>query len=185
MPAEPHSDAPSILIVDDDAVLCQRLVRAFSRRGYEARGAEAYDEALASARADPPELAVIDLRIGDRSGLELVQELKSMDEATQVVVLTGYGSIATAIDAVRLGATYFLAKPADVDDILAAFARGEAPPQVQPDSSYTAPSLARAEWEHINRVLADCSGNISEAARRLGIHRRSLQRKLNRYAPRS
>jgi len=185
MPDEPPLDAPSILIVDDDTVLCQRLVRAFSRRGYEARGSESYREALAGAKADPPELAVVDLRIGDRSGLELVQELKAIDEATQVVVLTGYGSIATAIDAVRLGATYFLAKPADVDDILAAFERGTAPPQVQPDSSYRAPSLARAEWEHINRVLADCNGNISETARRLGIHRRSLQRKLNRYAPRS
>ena len=127
---------------------------------------------------------MVDLRIGERSGLELVRELKDIDEATQIVVLTGYGSIATAIDAVRLGATYFLAKPADVDDILAAFARGEAPPQVQPDSDYQAPSLARTEWEHINRVLADCGGNISEAARRLGIHRRSLQRKLGRYAPR-
>ncbi len=185
MPDTPEPGAPSILIVDDDAVLCQQLVRAFTRRGFEARGAEHYADALATAKEDPPELAVVDLRIGDRSGLELVEELRAIDEETQVVVLSGYGSIATAIDAVRLGAAYFLAKPADVDDILAAFARGGAPPQVRPESDYQAPSLARAEWEHINRVLADCDGNISEAARRLGIHRRSLQRKLNRYAPRS
>ena len=101
-------------------------------------------------------------------------------------MLTGYGSIATAIDAVRLGATYYLSKPADADDIVAAFARGEAPPlePPPPDSDdYKAPSLARAEWEHINRVLSDAGGNISEAARRLGIHRRSLQRKLQKYPP--
>ena len=99
-------------------------------------------------------------------------------------MLTGYGSIATAIDAIRLGATYFLAKPADADDILAAFARSESPPLDTPAADYRAPSLARAEWEHINRVLSDCGGNISEAARILGIHRRSLQRKLQKYPPR-
>ena len=105
-----------------------------------------------------------------------------MEEAVRTVVLTGYGSIATAIDAVRLGATYYLSKPADADDIVAAFVRGEAPPLEPPaDHEYRAPSLARAEWEHINRVLSDAGGNISEAARRLGIHRRSLQRKLQKY----
>ncbi len=100
-------------------------------------------------------------------------------------MLTGYGSIATAIDAVRLGATYYLSKPADADDIVAAFARGEAPPLESAGRirDYQAPSLARAEWEHINRVLSDAGGNISEAARRLGIHRRSLQRKLQKYPP--
>jgi two-component system response regulator RegA len=120
-----------------------------------------------------------------RSGLELVQALHEIDPATRVVVLTGYGSIATAIDAVRLGATYYLPKPADADDIVAAFARADAPPLEPPEPEYEeAPSLARAEWEHINRVLSDCGGNISEAARRLGIHRRSLQRKLQKYPPR-
>jgi two-component system, response regulator RegA len=101
---------------------------------------------------------------------------------TKIVVLTGYGSIATAMEAVRLGATGYITKPADVDDVLAAFARGDAA-AVPPVAGYAAPSLARAEWEHINRVLADCDGNISEAARRLKIHRRSLQRKLQKRPP--
>ena len=132
---------------------------------------------------DSPELAVVDLKMPGKSGLELVKALREIDPATKMLVLTGYGSIATAIDAVRLGATYYLSKPADADDIVAAFARGEAPPLEPPDIEYKAPSLARAEWEHINRVLSDCGGNISEAARRLGIHRRSLQRKLQKYPP--
>ena len=118
-----------------------------------------------------------------RSGLDLVRELHAVDPATKIVVLTGYGSIATAIEAMRLGATYYLSKPADVDDVLAALARSAAPPLESSPADYVAPSLARAEWEHINRVLADCGGNISAAARRLGIHRRSLQRKLQKYPP--
>jgi two-component system response regulator RegA len=174
---------PSILIVDDDQAFRRRLARAFEDRGYDASTAGDYDEAVELARADSPELAVVDLKMPGRSGLELVQALQAIDPATKIVVLTGYGSIATAIDAVRLGATYYLPKPADADDIVAAFARGEAPPLEPPEPDYQAPSLARAEWEHINRVLSDCAGNISEAARRLGIHRRSLQRKLQKYPP--
>ena len=119
-----------------------------------------------------------------RSGLELVKTLHEIDPATKTVVLTGYGAIATAIDAIRLGATYYLSKPADADDIVAAFNRAKSPPLEPPEPEYgQAPSLARAEWEHINRVLSDCGGNISEAARRLRIHRRSLQRKLQKYPP--
>jgi two-component system response regulator RegA len=174
---------PSILIVDDDEVFRNRLARAFVDRGYDVRTAGDYDGAVATAQADSPELAVLDLKMPGRSGLELVKALREIDPATKTLVLTGYGSIATAVDAVRLGATYYLAKPADADDIVAAFARGEAPPLEPPDIDYKAPSLARAEWEHINRVLSDCGGNISEAARRLGIHRRSLQRKLQKYPP--
>ena len=174
---------PSILIVDDDEAFRRRLARAFEDRGYDASTAGDHDEAVALARVDSPELAVVDLKMPGRSGLELVQALRAIDPATKIVVLTGYGSIATAIDAVRLGATYYLPKPADADDIVAAFARGEAPPLEPPEPDYQAPSLARAEWEHINRVLSDCGGNISEAARRLGIHRRSLQRKLQKYPP--
>jgi two-component system response regulator RegA len=177
------NESPTILIVDDDTVLRERLVRAFETRGYEARGAASTAEALTAAEADPPELCVLDLRIGEDSGLEIVQRLLEIEPGMQIIMLTGYGSIATAIDAVRLGAMYYVSKPADVDDILAAFARGNAPPSVQPDADYHAPSLARAEWEHIQRVLADCGGNISEAARRLKLHRRSLQRKLAKYAP--
>src|ERR1043165_4257910 len=163
---------PSILIVDDDEVYRSRLARAFVDRGYDTRTAQDYDSAVASAQHDSPELAVVDLKMPGKSGLELVKTLHEIDPATKTIVLTGYGSIATAIDAVRLGATYYLSKPADADDIIAAFARGEAPPldPPPPDSGdYRAPSLARAEWEHINRVLSDAGGNISEAARRLGI----------------
>lgn len=173
----------SILLVDDDEVFRRRLARAFEERGYDVRTAGSYDEAVVSARKDSPEFAVVDLRMPGRTGLELVCTLKEIDPATKTVVLTGYGSIANAIDAIRLGATYYLSKPADADDIVAAFARGQAPPLSPPDAEYQAPSLARAEWEHINRVLSDCGGNISEAARRLGIHRRSLQRKLQKYPP--
>jgi two-component system response regulator RegA len=174
---------PSILIVDDDEAFRRRLARAFEDRGYDSVTAGDYDEATTQARCESPEFAVVDLRMPGRSGLELVQALRAIDPATKIVVLTGYGSIATAIDAVRLGATYYLPKPAHADDIVAAFARGEAPPLEPPEAGYQAPSLARAEWEHINRVLSDSGGNISEAARRLGIHRRSLQRKLQKYPP--
>jgi len=180
------SDRPSILIVDDDEVYRNRLARAFTDRGYDVRTGNDYDTAVAAANEDSPELAVVDLKMPGKSGLELVKALHEIDPSTKTVVLTGYGSIATAIDAVRLGATYYLSKPADADDIIGAFARGEAPPldPPLPDSGdYKAPSLARAEWEHINRVLSDSGGNISEAARRLGIHRRSLQRKLQKYPP--
>jgi len=173
----------SILIVDDDEIFRSRLARAFRDRGYDVRIATNFDEGRASALEDSPEMAVLDLRMPGRSGLELLRELKKIDGATKVVMLTGYGSISTAVDAVRLGATNYVPKPADADDILSAFARGEAPPLEPPALGYQAPSLARAEWEHINRVLSDCGGNISEAARRLGIHRRSLQRKLQKYPP--
>jgi len=182
----PPGDKTSILIVDDDEVYRNRLARAFVDRGYEVRIAEDYDSAVSLATADSPELAVVDLKMPGKSGLELIKALVEIDPATKAVVLTGYGSIATAIDAVRLGATYYLSKPADADDIINAFARGDAPPLEPPiadSGEYKAPSLARAEWEHINRVLSDAGGNISEAARRLGIHRRSLQRKLQKYPP--
>lgn len=178
---------PSILLVDDDEVYRNRLARAFVDRGYDVRTAGDFDQAVAAATADSPEMAVVDLKMPGKSGLELVKALVEIDPATKTCVLTGYGSIATAIDAVRLGATYYLSKPADADDIIGAFARGEAPPlepRAPESDDYKAPSLARAEWEHINRVLSDAGGNISEAARRLGIHRRSLQRKLQKYPPR-
>ena len=122
---------------------------------------------------------MVDLRMPGDSGLTLLRDLKELAPTTRVLVLSGFGSIATAIDAMRLGATNFLPKPADADDILAAFERSEAPVF---DAAET-PTLARAEWEHIHRVLADCGGNVSEAARRLGIHRRSLQRKMRKRAP--
>jgi two-component system, response regulator RegA len=173
----------SVLVVDDDDLLRQQLARALERRGLEVRVAAGVLEAKQLIEAESPELAVVDLKMPDGSGLRLVELMHQVDPSTKVVVLTGYGSIATAIDAVRLGATYFLQKPADADEILNAFTRGEAPLQI-PEEVPKAPSLARAEWEHINRVLHDCGGNVSEAARRLGLHRRSLQRKLQKFPPR-
>jgi two-component system response regulator RegA len=176
-------DRPSILVVDDDSAFRERLARALRDRGFEAATADGYETAMAQARVESPQFAVIDLRMPGRSGLELVRDLKAIDETTKIVVLTGYGSIATAVDAIQLGATHYLPKPADVEDLLVAFERDERPPLTPPHTEFPAPSLARAEWEHINRVLSDCGGNISEAARRLGMHRRSLQLKLRKYPP--
>jgi two-component system, response regulator RegA len=176
---------PSLLVVEDDDVLRARLARAFRARGFEVREAADPRAALAQAREDPPELALVDLRLSSESGLDTVRALRELDPATAIVVLTGYGSIATALEAMRLGAVHYLTKPADVDEILAAFARGrgegEAWAAGAAGPEVTTPSLARVEWEHINRVLADCGGNVSQAARALGIHRRSLQRKLARF----
>nr|WP_217911211.1 response regulator [Myxococcus sp. AM011] len=172
-----------MLLVDDDATLRERLARAFRERGWEVTTAGDYDEALAAARRESPEYAVVDLRMPGRSGLEVVKDLLAVDSSTKAIVLTGYGSIATTVDAIRLGAVNYLPKPADVDDILAAFERASGEPSLAAPETFEAPSLARAEWEHIHRVLADCAGNISEASRKLGIHRRSLQRKLQKYPP--
>jgi two-component system, response regulator RegA len=167
--------APTLLLVDDDEVLRERLARALRERGYDVDTAPSSARALEVARVDSPEFAVVDLKMPGGGGLALLKELKAIDGSTQVVVLTGYGSIATAVEAMRLGATHYVPKPADADDVVAAF-QGKQPLDVD----LRAPSLARAEWEHIHRVLADCAQNISEAARRLGIHRRSLQRKLQK-----
>ena len=175
---------PSILLVDDDERLRTRMARAFSERGYEVEQAGGHDEAIAIASKESTELAVVDLRMPGKSGLEVVRELHRIDPSTRIVVLTGYGSIATALEAVRLGATHYLTKPADVDEIIAAFDRepGEADsPAIADGALPETPSLARVEWEHIQRVLTDCDGNITKAAERLGIHRRSLQRKLAKF----
>lgn len=181
-----EAGAPSILIVDDDEAFRDRLVRALAQRGFDVRSASTPLEAVEHARVESPEFAVVDLRMPDGSGLELLRDLKGIDAATKVVVLTGYGSIASAIEAMRLGATHYLPKPATVDDILAAFRRDDVPPLTAVESAAEkTPSLARAEWEHMNRVLTDAGGNVSEAARRLGLHRRSLQRKLNKYPPKT
>jgi two-component system response regulator RegA len=176
LPADPRPRR--LLVVEDDDVLRCRLARAFRERGFEVREAVTSAEAESASREEPPSHALVDLRLGDGSGLDVVRALASLRPPPSVVVLTGYGSIATALEALRQGARHYLAKPADVDEILAAFEReesGSAPPPV------AAPSLARVEWEHINRVLADCGGNVSLAARVLGIHRRSLQRKLQKH----
>lgn len=166
------TDARSLLIVDDDDAFRDRLVRAMRDRGFEATGVADHEAAIARARGESPELALVDLRLGDESGLAVVRDLKALDASTIVVVLTGYGSIATAVESIKLGAASYLTKPADADQIVAAF------DGTQPADDGEAPSLARVEWEHIQRILTDCDGNVSQAARVLGIHRRSLQRKL-------
>lgn len=174
---------PSILIVDDDTVFRDRLARSMRRRGYETQVAGEHAEAVAATEVAPADMAVLDLRLGDDNGLELMRDLLAIHPTMRIVMLTGYGSIATAIDATRLGALNFIQKPADADDILAAFDRGQRPPLSDSQLDYIPPSLARAEWEHIQRVLADCGGNISHTARALGIHRRTLQRKLETFPP--
>jgi two-component system response regulator RegA len=172
---------PSLLLVDDDAIYRERLAKAIAARGFEVRTAAEAEAAVALAEAESPEFAVLDLRMPGESGLELLRRLKAIDPTTKVLMLTGYGSIATAMEAVRLGAANYLTKPADVDDILAAFDPGSVREEGPEDLG--TPSLARVEWEHIQRVLNDCEGNLSEAARRLGMHRRSLQRKAARKRP--
>lgn len=162
-----------------------RLQRAFTERGFraiEAADAHEAESLIVNHRIDR---AVIDLRMPGTSGLQLLETFRRLSPDTAVVMLSGYGSIATAVDAVRLGAVNFVQKPADVDDLLAAFERAESPPLDPPIADYVAPSLARTEWEHINRVLSDCGGNISQAARQLGLHRRTLQRKLQTRPPKA
>lgn len=178
MTPAPVEDGRTLLVVDDDETFRTRVVRAFRDRGFEVTMAADYDEAIASAQVDTPELALVDLRLPTRSGLDVVRHLRELDETTIIVVLTGYGSIATAVESIKLGAATYLTKPVDADQILAAF-NGQ-PAAAAGQAVYAVPSLARVEWEHIQRVLADCGGNLSQAARQLGIHRRSLQRKLSK-----
>lgn len=168
-----------ILIVDDDEAFRQALARAFQRRGLVPLQAGNAAEACEAVRELAPESCVLDLRLGQDSGLRLLPELLRLSPGLEVVVLTGYASIATAVEAVKLGAVNYLPKPADADEILAALA-GEAgvDPEVVQD---TLPmSVDRLEWEHIQKVLAEHDGNISETARSLGMHRRTLQRKLQK-----
>ena len=175
------------LIVDDDEVFRNRLCRAFASRGWQAEAAANSAAALRLAESLSPDLAVVDLRLPSIGGLEIVRDLRRMDETICIIMLTGYGSIPTALSAIKLGANHYLSKPADADQILACYQKlmdgtGPEPPPVAGSDT---PSLARVEWEHIQRVLADCAGNISQAAKLLGLHRRSLQRKLSKYPPRT
>jgi len=172
----PAADSPDLLLVDDDETFCRVLAPALERRGFAVRVARNVDEGFAAAERASPEYAVIDLKMPGPSGLELVKKLKALDAHTRIVVLTGYASIATAVEAIKLGATHYLAKPADADEIVAAFER-ESGDAAAPVTARPLP-LSRLEWEHIQKVLAECDGNISETARRLGLHRRTLQRKL-------
>jgi len=172
-------DQPSLLIVDDDEVFCEVLSEALTKRGYNVSTAHNVDNGLIAARKEPPEFAIIDLKMPGKSGLEMVTELKKLDEHTRMVVLTGYASISTAVEAIKLGAIHYLSKPADADEIVAAFYRGEGNKDIPIRSKPL--SVGQMEWEHIHKVLNECGGNISETARRLNMHRRTLQRKLAKY----
>ena len=174
------TESLSILVVDDDDVLRTRLEKSFTRRGYRVTVADGFDAALHQARQLQPDRAVLDLKMPGKSGLEVLQAIVEVSPQTKCVILTGYGSITNAVEAVKLGAVGYVTKPADADQILAAF---DDMPRPTPTPEFPPPSLAEAQWEHIQRVLADSGGNISEAARRLDIPRRTLQRKLKKNAP--
>ncbi len=168
------------LVVEDDPVFSDVLATALRRRGFDVTVALSCEEAIAHIEASPPELAVVDLRIGTGSGLSLIPLLARAPRPARTVVLTGYGSIATAVEAVKLGASQYLTKPADIDAIVAALTGPDAPTAGAVPLSARPLSVKRVEWEHIQRVLTENNGNISATARSLGIHRRTLQRKLQK-----
>lgn len=170
--------APQLLVADDDDVFREQLARALRSRGVVPWTASGYEAAMQIVSETALDMAVIDLKLGNDNGLDLVRDLRRAAPGVKIVVLTGYGSIATAVRAVRLGALDYLAKPADADDVMRAFEHAEGLSDARADEPSA--SLARVEWEHIQRVLAECEGNVTRAARRLGLHRRSLQRKLAR-----
>jgi two-component system, response regulator RegA len=172
----------SLLIVDDDAPLCQRLARAMERRGFVVETADSVASGVAAASARPAAFAVVDLRLGDGSGLAVVEALRQARPAARIVMLTGYGNIATAVAAVKAGAVDYLPKPADADAVeraLLSTNEGLPPPPEDPMSA------DRVRWEHIQRVFEQCDRNVSETARRLKMHRRTLQRILGKHAPRA
>lgn len=171
----------TLLIVDDDAPFRQRLAVAMERRGFAVSTADSVAAGIEAAEENPPAFAVVDLRLGDGSGLEVVTVLREVRADARIIVLTGYGNIATAVAAVKSGAVDYLPKPADADAIEAALlaVQDKLPPP--PEQPMTAD---RVRWEHIQRVFEQCDRNVSETARRLRMHRRTLQRILNKYAPR-
>jgi two-component system response regulator RegA len=173
-----NNEQTSLLLVDDDLTFCEVLSRALGKRGFQVTVAHSVEQALPLAKEFPPEYAVVDLKMSGASGLVLIRELHELDPATRIVVLTGYASIATAVEAIKLGATQYLSKPANADEIVAAFghsATTELALSAQPTS------VNRLEWEHIQRVLQENQGNISATARALNMHRRTLQRKLGKF----
>ena len=170
----------SLIIVDDDRAFLQRLSRAMELRGFEVRSAHSVAEGIDLIRQKAPAFAIIDMRLEDGNGLDVIAELTRLKPNARIVVLTGYGNIATAVSAVKLGAVDYLAKPADADDVtdaLLAPANTKAPPPENPMSA------DRVRWEHIQRVYELCNRNVSETARRLNMHRRTLQRILAKRAP--
>lgn len=171
---------PSLLIVDDDGPFLRRLARAMEARGFVVETAESVAEGVAKSKAHPPKYAVVDLRLGDGNGLDVVEAIHQSREDTKVIVLTGYGNIATAVTAVKLGALDYLSKPADADDIFSALTQR---PGERADVPENPMSADRVRWEHIQRVYEMCERNVSETARRLNMHRRTLQRILAKRAP--
>ena len=167
-----------LLLVDDDVTFCTVLQRALERNGFSVVAAHSINEALEAAAASRPSHAIVDLKLADDSGLYLIKPLLSLNEGMKIIVLTGYGSISTAVKAIKEGAANYLAKPVNVDAILGAFDGEETEPSEGPEP--TPMSLGRLEWEHIQRVLDEHDGNISATARSLGMHRRTLQRKLQK-----
>ena len=174
----PDQDKPSLLLVDDDDAFRRVLARAMDRRGYAVTAAADVAAALTAAQLQPPEFAVVDLKMPGDSGLVLIEKLIELDPNTRIVMLTGYASIATAIEAIKLGATHYLAKPVDADEVVAALNKVEGDSSLYVSDSPL--SVDRLEWEHIQRVLAEHDGNVSATARALKMHRRTLQRKLNK-----
>lgn len=175
MARTPVGKKPRLLLVDDDPVLCAALERGLASRGFDVTVAQTGAEAVRRIEEAAPAFAVIDLRLPDSYGLKLIAALKAVDPDSRIVVLTGYGSVSTAVEAIKLGANYYLCKPAKVDDIVNGLHRdaGNSAAPVEKRMS-----LSRLEWEHIQQVLHDHNGNISATARSLGMHRRTLQRKL-------
>ena len=172
-----------LLLVDDDPIFSEVLAKALNKRDFTVTTATDVNHAKQLLNEFQPDYAVVDLRMPGPSGLELIPVLCESNKHIKIVILTGYASISTAVEAVKLGATHYLTKPADADEIVSAFERDSG--ETQTNISSTPISLDRLEWEHIQKVLADCDGNISEAARCLGLHRRTLQRKLQKHPVRS
>lgn len=171
----------TLLLVDDDKVFLTRLERAMERRGFKVRIAESVAGGLAQVKSDPPAFAVVDMRLEDGNGLDVLSALHDSRPEARAVILTGYGNIASAVNAVKLGAVDYLAKPADAEDIIKALIAGESEKPEPPDNPMSAD---RVRWEHIQRVYELCDRNVSETARRLNMHRRTLQRILAKRAPR-
>lgn len=171
-------EKPTLLLVDDDAEFLSVLAPAMAKRGFLVTTANSAESAFELAQQEAPEYAVVDLKMSGNSGLVLVRQLTSLQAGTHIVVLTGFASITTAIEAIKLGATHYLAKPVDADEIVAAFGKKIGDTDVE--LSVNPLSIDRLEWEHIQRVLTEHDGNISATARSLNMHRRTLQRKLNK-----
>ncbi len=177
---QPAGVDATLLIVDDDGPFLRRIARAMETRGFVVEIAESVAAGIAKARANPPKYAVVDLRLGDGSGLDVIEAIRSRRADTRIIMLTGYGNIATAVNAVKLGAVDYLAKPADADDIMAALLQKAGEKAELPENPMSAD---RVRWEHIQRVYEMCERNVSETARRLNMHRRTLQRILAKRAP--